>query len=219
MPYWFITFTHTHEVPEDSLKAELNVVCSKWLYVVEYGKKNNNEHYHVLMQSDKYAKTSSYTEYFRKKLYSSEFIENLPTTEGQKSRLVLTKKANNWQKLYENYLIKEKQNKFFKNLRNNGFCEKTLRKLFKKVRIEDLIKCRTFLSHIQAPFVIYKNLLENKQDCIPVDNKIISRVLARLQAEGFIVHHLYDPYKIDQYIWSVNNLIHSGEKNFSLYSV
>ena len=142
MPYWFTTFTHTHQVPEDSLKVHLNLIASKWLYVVEYGKNDNNEHYHVLYQSEKYSKTSRYNEYFKKHLYSADFLEKLPS----QNKLLKTRKAMNWTKLYTDYLVKEQHNKTFQNLRNNGFCQKTLKKLFKKAGIESLLKGRVFLS-------------------------------------------------------------------------
>lgn len=215
MPYWFTTFTHTHEVPEDCLKTHLNKIATKWLYVVEHGKNDNNEHYHVLFSSDKYSKTSRYNEYFKKELYSAEFLEKLPCG----SKLIRTKKALNWTKLYSDYLIKEKTNKIFENLRNHGFCEKTLKKLFKKSGVESLLKGRIFLSFLQAPYVLYKYLIENKYPYNMVDDGDIPKYLRRLQRDGYIVHHLVDQNKMAQIQWSINGLLKDGYENFSKYNI
>lgn len=224
MPYWFSTLTHTQEVPEDCLKQHLNVISTKWLYVIEYGKNNDNEHYHVLFQSEKYNKTSRYNEYFKGALYTAEFIKSLPNNGD--GTLIRTRQANNWIQLYKSYLIKEQHNKTFANLRNNGFCEKTLRKLYKESGIESLIKNRVLLRFLQAPFVIYQNIHEKydnynslfNTECL-VGTKEIIEELRRLQGSGYIVHHLLTDKNIDQIIWSVNSLIKDGYEKFSQYNI
>lgn len=215
MPYWFTTFTFADQVPENCLKTTLDSISSKWLYVVEYGKNDNNEHYHTLYQSEKYSKTSRYNEYFKSVLYDAEFVKNLPRPD----KLIKTKKALNWTKLYSDYLIKEQSNKSFENLRNNGFCEKTLKKLFKKSGIESLLKGRVFLSFLQAPFVLYKNMIENGYPYDLVNDGDVIKYLRRLQRDGYITHHLIDEKKITQIEWSINGLLKDGYKNFSQYNI
>lgn len=200
MPFLFTTLTLVDNLPISSLCNYLSTK-SKWLYVHEYGKDNDNHHIHALfyVPEEEEKRSDKYTKQLQN-LYDKEFLKNLLDT----SKLVRTKQAPKWQLLYKSYLLKESVNKKFEDLKYEGFEKTMLQRLFKEAGCENILRSHVKVSLCSAPQYIYNYMKEKK---IPRGHPY-SRIMEYMMADGYIMHHLIDDKTLDKIKVGLDNLMY-----------